>query len=99
MLHHVRKLNLGGFVPPTFKEFHETLNGSIEEREISSAESLPSPDTASVKNLVMGKIPVQAVKTKILRKRSIDVATAFAASVEAEQVKQEEIKQQQNNKE
>lgn len=90
MLHHVRKLNLGGFVPPSFKEFHETPNGGIEEREVSSAEPLPSPDTASVKNLVMGKIPVQAVKTKILKRKGLAVAAEFAAAVEAEQFNQEQ---------
>lgn len=91
MLHHVRKLNLGGFIPPSFKEFHETSNGNIEEREVNSAEPLPSPETASLKNLVMGKIPVKAVKTKIVKRRAIDTAAEFVASVEAEQLKQEQI--------
>ena len=96
MLHHVRRIKLGAFNAPEFTEFQTSESGEVKEIKKSSAAPLPSPDTAKLENLVKGKIPVQRVKTKILKRGNLEVANQFAQMVEQEQVKQ---KEQINNKE
>lgn len=94
MLHHVRRVKLGAFNAPEFTEFQTLESGEVKEIKKSSAVPLPSPDTAKLENLVKGKIPVQRVKTKILKRGNLEVANQFAQMVEQEQVKQ---KEQNNN--
>lgn len=94
MLHHVRQVKLGAFNPPEFTEFQTSDNGEVKEVKKSSATPLPSPDTAKLENLVKGKIPVQRVKTKILKRGNLELAAQFAQTVEQEQIDSQE----QNNK-
>lgn len=93
MLHHVRHIKLGAFSAPEFIEFQTLETGEVKEVKKSSALPLPSPDTAKLENLVKGKIPVQRVKTKILKRGNLQVASEFAQMVEQEQINNQE----QNN--